>query len=75
MATTAKIIAVGNSAGIILPKETLARLKIEKGDTVCISETAAGLQISPYDAEFIAKMEVADRVIRRYRDAFKRLAE
>ncbi|MGA3010861.1 MAG: AbrB/MazE/SpoVT family DNA-binding domain-containing protein [Terracidiphilus sp.] len=75
MATTAKIIAIGNSAGIILPKETLARLKVEKGDTIYLSETSAGLQISPYDEEFVAKMEVADRVIRRYRDAFKRLAE
>jgi putative addiction module antidote len=75
MATTAKIIAIGNSAGIILPKETLARLKVGKGDTVCLSETPVGLQISPYDEEFVAKMEVADRVIRRYRDAFKRLAE
>ena len=75
MTTTAKIIAIGNSAGIILPKETLARLKVQKGDTVCLSETPVGLQISPYDEEFVAKMEVADRVIRRYRDAFKRLAE
>jgi putative addiction module antidote len=75
MAITAKIIAIGNSAGIILPKETLARLKVEKGDTVCLSETPVGLQISPYDEEFVAKMEVAYRVIRRYRDAFKRLAE
>lgn len=75
MATTAKIIAIGNSAGIILPKETLARLKVQKGDTVCLSENPVGLQISPYDEEFVAKMEVADRVIRRYRDAFKRLAE
>jgi putative addiction module antidote len=75
MATTAKIIAIGNSAGIILPKETLARLKVEKGDIVCLSETPVGLQISPYDEEFVAKMEVADHVIRRYRDAFKRLAE
>ncbi|MGD0801044.1 MAG: AbrB/MazE/SpoVT family DNA-binding domain-containing protein [Terracidiphilus sp.] len=75
MATTAKVIAIGNSAGIILPKEMLARLKIEKGDTICFTENSAGLQISPYDDEFLAKMEVADRVIRRYRDAFKRLAE
>jgi putative addiction module antidote len=75
MATTTKIIAIGNSAGIILPKEILARLNIGKGDTVYLSETLIGLQISPYDEEFGAKMEVADRVIRRYRDAFKKLAE
>ncbi|MGA2728001.1 MAG: AbrB/MazE/SpoVT family DNA-binding domain-containing protein [Terracidiphilus sp.] len=74
MAAT-KIISVGNSAGIILPKEILARLKVEKGDTLYIAETPTGIQISPYDEEFSAKMEVADRVIRRYRDAFKKLAE
>jgi putative addiction module antidote len=75
MATTAKVIAIGNSSGIILPKETLARLNVQKGDTLYLNETPAGFQVSPYDEEFGAKMEVADRVIRRYRDAFKRLAE
>jgi putative addiction module antidote len=75
MPTTTKVIAIGNSAGIILPKEMLARLKVEKGDTLYVSETSAGFQLSPYDEEFGAKMEVADRVVRRYRDAFKKLAE
>ena len=75
MATTTKIIAIGNSAGIILPKETLERLNLAKGDTLYLRESQVGLQISPYDEEFGAKMEVADRVIRRYRDAFKKLAE
>ena len=43
MATTTKIIAIGNSVGIILPKETLARLKVEKGDTICLSETPTAI--------------------------------
>jgi hypothetical protein len=42
---------------------------------VYLSETQSGLQISPYDEEFAAKMEVADNIVRRYRDAFKKLAE
>ena len=75
MATTTKVIAIGNSAGIILPKETLTRLNVQKGDMLYVRETPAGFQVSPYDEEFGAKMEVADRVIRRYRDAFKKLAE
>jgi putative addiction module antidote len=75
MALTAKIIQVGNFAGIILPKEILARLNVGKGDTLHLHETPAGFQISPYDQEFDAKVEVAERVIRRYRDAFKKLAE
>ena len=75
MATTTKIIAIGNSAGIILPKEILARLNVVKGDSICLSETPLGFQISPYDDEFSAKMAVADSIVRRYRDAFKKLAE
>lgn len=75
MATTTKVIAIGNSAGIILPKEALARLNVRKGDSLYVQETPAGLQITPYDAEFDTKMEVAERMIRRYRDAFKKLAE
>jgi putative addiction module antidote len=75
MATTTKVIAIGNSAGIILPKESLSRLNVRKGDSLYVQETPSGLQISPYDAEFSAKMEVAGRLIRRYRDAFRKLAE
>lgn len=75
MATTTKIIAIGNSTGIILPRETLAHLKLEKGDTVYVNETPGGFQVTPYDEEFGAKMEIADHIIRRYRDAFKKLAE
>ena len=75
MATRAKIIAIGNSSGIILPRETLARLNVRKGDTLYISETPTGFQIGPYDEEFAAKMEVADNIVRRYRDAFRKLAE
>ncbi len=75
MATTTKVIAIGNSAGIILPKETLARLNVRKGDSLHVQETPSGLQISPYDQEFSTKIELAEGVIRRYRDAFKKLAE
>jgi putative addiction module antidote len=75
MATTTKIIAIGNSAGIILPKETLARLKVEKGDTICLSETPLGAHLTPYDEEFMRKLEASERVMRKYRDALRKLAE
>ena len=75
MAATAKVISIGNSTGIVLPKDVLARLNVRKGDTLFLNETPAGYQITPYDEEFGAKMEVADSIIRRYRDAFKKLAE
>ena len=75
MATTAKIIAIGNSAGIILPKETLARLKVQKGDTVCLSETPYSAHLTPYDDQFVRKLEATERVMRKYRDALRKLAE
>jgi putative addiction module antidote len=75
MATTVKIIAIGNSAGIILPKETLARLKVEKGDTVCLSETSFGAYLTPYDDQFMRKLEATERVMRKYRNTLRRLAE
>jgi putative addiction module antidote len=75
MPTTAKIIAIGNSAGIILPKETLARLNVEKGDTLFITEGAQGIRLVPYDQEFATQMEAAREVMRENRDVLQRLAE
>ena len=75
MPTTTKIIAIGNSAGIILPKETLARLNVEKGDSICLSETPFGAHLTPYDEQFARKLEASEKVMRKYRDALKKLAE
>ena len=48
-----KIGSIGNSAGIILPKELLARLRIEKGDEFSVIETpGGGMELRPTDAEF-----------------------
>jgi putative addiction module antidote len=75
MATTTKIVAIGNSAGVVLPKELLSRLKLERGDTLYISEVSGGVQLTPHDEAFAKRMDAADRVIRRYRNALKKLAE
>jgi putative addiction module antidote len=75
MPTTAKIIAIGNSAGIILPKETLARLNVGKGDTVFITEGSQGIRLVPFDQDFATQMEAAREVMRENRDVLQRLAE
>jgi putative addiction module antidote len=75
MATTTKIIAIGNSAGIILPKETLARLNVEKGDTIYVTEGSEGIRLMAFDPEFAAQMVVAREIMRENRDVLKRLAE
>lgn len=75
MATAAKIIAIGNSVGVILPKETLGRLHVEKGDTVYISETPDGIQLTPYDKNLAEEMDAARRVMRKHRDVLRELAK
>jgi putative addiction module antidote len=75
MATTTKIIAIGNSAGIILPKEIMARLKVEKGDTIFITEGSQGIRLMPFDQEFATQMEAAREIMRENRDVLQRLAE
>ncbi len=73
--TTVKVTTVGNSVGIVLPKELLERLRINKGDTLHVSETLNGLELSPYDEEFAKQMAVAEQVMRRRRDVLRKLAE
>lgn len=70
-----KVISVGNSAGIILPKEALEQLRVSKGDTLYLHETKNGVELTPYNADFAAQMELAERVMREDRDVLKVLAE
>ena len=75
MANTLKITTVGNSAGIVLPREILERLRVEKGDTLYALETPNGIELTPYDPEFDEQMQAAKRVMREDRDALRKLAE
>ena len=75
MATVLKVISVGNSNGIILPKETLARMNVQKGDSLYLTEGPEGIRLVPYDEEFAAQMEAAREIMRENRDVLQRLAE
>ena len=75
MPTTLKITTVGNSAGVVLPKEILERLRVEKGDTLYVVETPNGIELTPYDADFARKLEIGKRVMRKNRDLLRKLAE
>ena len=73
--TTVKVTTVGNSAGIVLPRELLERLRVEKGDTLYALETPNGIELTPYDPEFGRQMDAAEGVMREDRGALKKLAE
>jgi putative addiction module antidote len=74
--TALKLTQIGNSVGVILPKELLARLKVEKGDTLFVSETAdGGLTLTPYDPTLAEEVERGREFMREFRDTFHELAK
>ncbi|WP_024890007.1 AbrB/MazE/SpoVT family DNA-binding domain-containing protein [Luteimonas huabeiensis] len=70
-----KITTVGNSAGVILPKELLARLRLSKGDTLYALETPDGIRLTAFDPELARQMEVAEEVMRKRRTLLHKLAQ
>jgi len=71
-----KIRKIGNSMGVVLPKEVLAYLKVDEGDEICVTAGAEGsLRISPAKADFSAQMKAAEGLIQRYRNTLRELAK
>lgn len=71
-----KLRKVGNSIGVVLPKEALARLNAGEGDAVFLTETTdGGFRLSASDPGFAEKLKIADRLSRKYRNALKALAK
>ncbi|MEO6911643.1 MAG: AbrB/MazE/SpoVT family DNA-binding domain-containing protein [Edaphobacter sp.] len=70
-----KITTIGNSVGIVLPKEVLRKLRVAKGDSLYLSDTPEGIQLTPYDQNFAEEMDAAKRVMKKNRDVLRRLAE
>jgi putative addiction module antidote len=72
------VIAQGQDGGQlcrrVLPKEVLAKLRVRKGDSLYLSETPDGIELSPYDPDFDQELEAARTVMRRYRNALRKLA-
>ena len=75
MATAVKVTTVGNSVGMVLPKEVLAALKVKKGDTLYLSETPDGFLVTPYDERFARQVEAGEEFMRKYRDVLRELAK
>jgi putative addiction module antidote len=70
-----KVTTVGSSTGVVLPKEVLSKLKIEKGDTLFLTEAPEGYRITPYDPDFERQMNLVYRVIHERRNVLKELAK
>ena len=70
-----KLTQIGNSVGVILPKEVLARLKVQKGDSLFVTDLPDGVALQPYDQEFAEQMELARQIMRERRNVLRELAK
>ncbi|VTU35925.1 AbrB/MazE/SpoVT family DNA-binding domain-containing protein [Variovorax sp. PBL-E5] len=73
--TALKLTRIGNSVGVILPREVLARLKLEKGDTLFMTETIHGVTLTPYDPDVEEQLKLGREFMREYRETFHQLAK
>ena len=70
-----KITPIGNSMGIVLPKEALTKLKAGKGDVLYLVDGPEGLTLTPYQQDFENQLEAAEKVMKKYRNALHELAK
>ena len=70
-----KLTQIGNSVGVILPKEALARMKLQKGETVFLTESVDGFILTPYDPALEEEITAGREFMREYRDTFYQLAK
>ncbi len=70
-----KVTAIGNSMGIVLPKEALTKLHAEKGDVLYLVDGPEGLTLTPYQQDLGTQMNVAEKVMKKYRNALHELAK
>lgn len=76
MAIETKVRKIGNSLGIVLPKEALNALKVEEGATLYLTEAPENsLRVTPGDANFAKMMEIAEKGMQKYRNALRELAK
>ena len=67
---------IGNSVGLILPKDLLGRLKLKEGDKLhVVEQTERGVKLSPYDPKHARTMKIAREIMDEYKDTFRALAK
>jgi putative addiction module antidote len=70
-----KVTPIGNSMGIVLPKEALTKLKTGKGETLYLVDSPEGLLLTPYQQNFEQQMQAAEKVMKKYRNTLHELAK
>jgi putative addiction module antidote len=72
---TLKLIQIGNSVGVVLPKEILAQMNVDKGDSLFLSAAPNGMRITTTNPEFEEQMTAARSIMKKRRDVLAELAK
>ena len=70
-----KVTSIGNSLGIIIPKDLAVRLRLAKGNELHVVETPRGIELTPYDPALEAELKAGRSIMKRYRSALRKLAK
>jgi putative addiction module antidote len=70
-----KVRKIGNSLGVVLPKELLAKLRVAEGDELSVVETPNGLELSRSNDEFEEHMRLVEEIMKRYPNTLRALAK
>ncbi len=70
-----KLIKIGNSVGVILPKESLSRLNVAAGDTLILTDSAGSLRLTPYEENLAEQVDAGRRIMKKRRNALRELAK
>lgn len=73
--TQLKVTQIGNSLGVILPKELVARLKVDKGDVLVVTDLPGGLMLTAHDPKVEDQLKLGRELMREYRETFRALAK
>lgn len=73
--TTLKLTAVGTSTGVVIPKEMLTHMRVQRGDSLHVVETPEGYLLTPFDPAVEAQLKAGREFMKEYRDTFKVLAK
>jgi putative addiction module antidote len=72
---TLKLSKIGNSVGVVFPKEMLSKMHAKEGDKLFFIETSDGYTLTPYDVTFAKQMKLAKEIMQKNKDVLKVLAE
>lgn len=75
MQFTLKLTQIGNSVGVVFPKEALAEMQVGKGDSIFLTRHQDGYHVSQHDPALVQQMKLAEDIMRKRLHVLRELAK